>query len=54
MKTLAIGYLNGEKVSIIRVWNNTRTGKVYCEAMFNEERGIRIDLNSINLLQWIS
>lgn len=52
MKTLATGYLNGEVVSIIRIWNNTVTGKVYCEAMFNEENGVRTDLNNITLLQW--
>ena len=54
MQVLATGYLNGEAVSIIRVWNNTTTGKVYCEAMFDKDRGVRIDLNSINLLQWVA
>jgi len=57
MKTVAMGFFNGEKVRVVSVWFNASTEKAYCELYFGEsgyDNGLRTQLDNVSLLQWVA
>lgn len=56
MKTIAIGYFNGEKVRIVSVWFNAKTGQSYCELYYGSEgydSGLRTQFDNVSRVQFI-